>query len=418
MTKTVKIIDAICGAGKSTQIMETMRENRQDRWIYVSPYLSEVGDGNKVKGRVRENLPELDFQCPSGSKGKHLKELLLNGHNVAITHSLLTLLDKECLQIISNNKYNLVIDETLDVISVYKGIHRDDIKGLIGSYVIKDESTGKLRWNYELHGDDYRGHFKSIKDMCDLDSLYLHKDTVLINKLSPSVIRAAESVTVLTYMFEGSFMCAWMKIANIPYEYEKLHTAFDPEEIKQGVRDNLELLPTPRSIDTWNYDKRGLILNTSFSSSWYRANKDELDDIKRGCQAALTRLRKRKIKSKVFWTTFKDYREQLAGVGYTRGTIITEDGERLDPFVTKNKRASNEHADCNVCLYLVNVYAHGDISAYLEGQGITLENDALALSEMVQFIFRGSVRKGDKMYLMVASTRMRNLLTTWLSRSE
>lgn len=416
----VRVIDAICGAGKSTQIMQEMRENPNKRWMYVSPYLTEVGDGTSLKGRIRETLPELNFQCPSTSKGKgkHLKEFLANGENVAITHSLIRLMDKEALVLLKANEYNLMIDETLDVVSVYKGIHQDDIRGLVGTWLIKDESTGRLRWNYEMHGDDYRGTFRDIKDLCDLDSLYLHKDTVLINKLSPSLMNAAKSVTVLTYLFDGSFMCAWLDMAGIKCEYSKLHSGFDPQEIKQQVRDNLVIVNTPKSIAKWNHDSKGLWINTAFSSSWYKYHEEDLEDIKKGCHSFLTSLRRDKVKYKVFWTTFKRYQDTLAGPSYTRGTIVTEDGERLDPYVTKNKRASNEHADCNVCMYLVNVYAHGDISAYMEGQGIELDNDKMALSEMVQFIFRGSIRKGEKMYLMIASERMKKLLLDWLEAPE
>jgi len=420
MTATVNIVDAICGAGKSTQVMQEMKENPNRRWMYVSPYLSEVGDGNNIKGRIRENLPELDFKCPSKSKGKsnHLKELLANGENVAITHSLIMMLDKESLSVLERNNYHIVIDETLDVVSVYRGIHQDDIRGMVGTWLIKDQSTGKLNWNYEMHGDDYQGAFKDIKDLCDLDSLYLHKDTVLINKLSPSVIRAAKEVTVLTYMFEGSFMCAWLDMAGIKYHYKELRGGFDPQVIKQGVRDNLIIHNTPRKLEAFNYTERGLVNNTAFSSTWYKFHKGDLPVIRKSCEAFLTSLRKQKVKYNVFWTTFKKYQDELAGRAYKRGTIVTEDGERLEPYVTKNKRASNEHADCNTCMYLVNVYAHGDISAYIEGQGIKLNNDKMALSEMVQFIFRGSIRKGETMHLMLASNRMKTLLMKWLDSPE
>jgi len=415
----VKVIDAICGAGKSTQVMEDIRLSKGKRWIYVSPYLDEVGDG-KTRGRIHEAVPDKNFQCPesSGGKGNNLKKLLTEGENVSITHSLLRLMDVDSLMSIKVNKYHLVIDETLDVISVYRGVHNHDIKGLVGSWIIKDESTGRLRWNYELHGDNYRGHFKEIKDLCDLGSLYLHKDTVLINRLSPEVIKTAESVTVLTYMFEGSFMCKWLEMAGIPWEKVELKSPIDPEVIKENVRENLTIARTPKSILKYNYDSNDVRNDYAYSSTWYKRHGDTLDDVKRGCQSFLTKLRRDKVKPKTFWTTFKDYKDMLAGEGYTRGTIVTEDGERTDPFVAKNRRATNSHAECNACMYLVNVYAHGDISSYLEAQGITIDNDSLAVSEMIQFIFRGSIRKGEPMHLMVASERMKELLIHWLESPE
>lgn len=420
--KRVKVIDAICGSGKSTHAINTMKSEPHKKWLYVTPYLSEAGDGDKVKGRIRDSLPELDFACPSSSQGRNkssdLTRLLLDGRNVAMTHNLLMLINKETLKVIRDNEYHVIIDETLDVISIYNGIHKDDVKSIVGTFVTKEESTGKLSWDYTRFDDNYKGHFKDIKDMCDMDCLYLHKDQVLINKLSPCMIEAFSSTTILTYMFEGSFMCSWLKLAGIEFEYQPLNSGFDPRLIKQGVRDNLVIMKTPRGIDQFNYNDRGQYLKTSFSSSWYKFNKDKLEEIKKGCEATLTRLRKQKIKHQVFWTTFKPYKDTLKGAGYTRGTIITEDGERLEPFITKNKRASNEHADCNMCLYLVNVFAHGDISTYMEGQGMQLDNEKLALSEMVQFIFRGSIRKGEKMYIMLASKRMEDLLLDWLDSDE
>ena len=413
----VKVVDAICGAGKSTHIINHMRENPDKRWMYVTPYLSEAGDGDSKneKGRIRESLPELDFQCPSGSKSESLKKILADGKNVAITHALLTLIDKETLEVIKTHDYHLVIDETLDVISVYKGIHSDDIRGMIGNYVIKDEQSGKLTWNYELYGDSYKGHFKELKDLCDMDCLYIHKGNVLINKLSPVIMQSAKSVTVLTYMFEGSFMCAWLRMAGVEYEHVPLNSGFDPEVIKQSVKDNLVVLPTPKSIFNMNYDDRGLVLNGAFSSTWYKGRTaKELNHIKKGVQSSLTQLRKKGIQHKIFWTTFKNYQEVLVGTGYKKGTVVSEDGELVEPFVSKNKRASNTHAECNTCVYLVNVFAHGDIASYLQGQGINVDNDSLAISEMVQFIFRGSIRRGETMYLMVASERMKKLLLEWL----
>lgn len=410
MTK-VKVIDAICGAGKSTHIMKHMREHKDERWIYASPYLTEVGDG-RTEGRIQKALPEMEFISPDGSKGKHLKELISSGSNVAITHALLMQLDKECLTLIQAGGYNLVIDETLDVVSTYKRIPRDDLRGLVGNYVILNPTTNRLSWNTSTYGDDYSGMFKDIKDMCDLESLYLHKETVLINKLSNQVVRSAKSVTVLTYLFEGSFMQAWLDIANIEWEYEKLDSGIDPEVIKQKVRDNL-IIETTKKLDALNYPK-GLYLRSAYSSSWYNSNPELMEEIRQGCENYLSKLRRKIDKRQVFWTTFKKYAEELKGRGYTRGATLSSDGEILTPFVTKNKRASNEYADSNICMYLVNVFPHGDITSYLQSQGYTIDADKFAISEMVQFIFRGSIRKDEPMHLLVASRRMETLLKEWL----
>lgn len=410
---TVKVIDAICGAGKSTHIMKHMKDRQSERWIYASPYLTEVGDG-KIEGRIQKALPDMNFRSPEAGKGKktHFKELISTGCNIAITHSLLMMLDKESLTMIEEGEYNLVIDETLDVVTTYTGVHKDDLRGMVGNYLLQDPSTNMLTWNYNKYGDEYNGTFREIKDMCELESLYLHKETVLINKLSSQVVKAAKSVTVLTYLFEGSFMEAWLDVAGIAWCYQSLDSGIDPSVIKQRVKDHLIIESTKKLVNL-NYPE-GKYLRSAYSSSWYKANDESLDEIKKGCENYLTKLRRYKVKYNVFWTTFKSYTETLQGRGFTKPVVVSDDGERLSAFVSKNKRASNEYAGCNVCLYLVNVYPHGDISSYLSSQGYDIDMDKFALSEMVQFIFRGSIRSGEDMYLVIASQRMQELLEEWL----
>ena len=414
----VKVIDAICGAGKSTHIMKVMKNNPEERWMYVSPYLDEVGDGSK-QGRIQREIPELDFKAPAKSGGKevNLRKIIATGANVAITHNLLLGLDVDTIRILEQEGYNVVIDETLDVISKYDGIHRDDIKCLVGHYVLKDEVTGKLSWNYDLLGDEYNGSFAQVKNMCDLDSLYIHKGIVLINKLSPKFLEAAKSVTVLTYMFEGSVMSTWLQMSGIEYEYQPLDSGRDPEQIKQSVRENLIILDTPRAFKKMNLDPHNRTLQTAFSKSWYQSNEELLPDIKRTCESTVKLIKRKYTKNtEVLWTTFKKYEKDIQGNCYTRRMEESPEGDTMTAFVPKNMKASNEHANCNVCLYLVNVYPHGDITSYVNTQGYRVDFKALAISEMVQFIFRGSIRKGEKMYLVVASDRMKSELLKWLEK--
>ena len=51
---------------------------------------------------------------------------------------------------------------------------------------------------------------------------------------------------------------------------------------------------------------------------------------------------------------------------------------------------------------------------YLAERGVTFDRDIYSLSEMLQFIFRGSIRKGEYMQILVLSERMEGLLRVWL----
>jgi hypothetical protein len=43
-----------------------------------------------------------------------------------------------------------------------------------------------------------------------------------------------------------------------------------------------------------------------------------------------------------------------------------------------------------------------------------VDSDMFALSEMIQFIWRGAIRQGKPMKVLILSERMRNLLIKWL----
>lgn len=418
--KTVSVVDSICGSGKSTQVFSKIRKSDKDeKWLFVSPYLSEAGDGNK-EGRIHKECPDKSFKSPkaSGGKGQNLKQLIKDGHNVAITHALLLNLDEEALNCIEANEYNIVVDETLDVISIYEGQHKHDIRCMVGFWLLKDESTGKLSWNYELAGDNYNGHFKDVKSLCELGSLYIHKDGVLINRLSSKVMEMAKSVTILTYMFEGSLMRYWMDMDGVPWKKIPLETVRSPEEIKQDVRENLFIWKTPKGIYNLNFNSSDVFIRNAFSSSWLKDNEKCFETVRKGCRSFLNQLSDRGLKGEVMWTVFKDYEEDLATKGMKQGSIITDDGVRLTPFVSKSTRATNDHVDKNTAIYLPNIFVHGEIGSYLGSQNIKVDSNALAISEMVQWLFRGCIRKGEPMYLMVASERMKSLLEGWLEKPE
>ena len=112
----------------------------------------------------------------------------------------------------------------------------------------------------------------------------------------------------------------------------------------------------------------------------------------------------------VFWTTFKEKQKVMSGAGYTKG--VSED---MPSFLPLNIRATNKYADYSLCMYTVNLYKNPVEVGYLRYNGIRVNEDDFALSEMIQFIWRGCIRKGEPMKVLILSKRMRNLLENWLN---
>ena len=409
MTK-IRVVDAVCGAGKTTWIFDEMRKYPDRKWLFVSPYLDEAGDGS-TKGRIQNELPELNFKSPSSTPSKRADFLRLarRGYNIAITHKLFTDFNVEVAMVLKEQKYHLVIDETIDLVTFYDDIHHEDVKFLILAGMVICGSNGQLSWNDEKWGG-YNGRDIRIKELCQLGCLWLYGDDVLIQRIPPTCIKACESTTILTYLFEGSLMHSWLQLNSMEWEYHYPEQMRSPAEIKQILREKLHFVPRSKLITDLQRTEQGLYYRSAFNVTWYQRQTDEtLSAVKASIE---TTLKKQMPKGEVFWTTFKDYRHKLTGTGYTRAKKIR--GELREPFVSKNMRASNEYRDCVNCIYTVNIYPNGSLDSHLAQFGVHINDDLYALSELVQFVFRGCIREHKDMWVYILSERMEGLLKEWL----
>lgn len=407
----IKVVDAICGSGKTTWIFEYIRQHPERKWVFVSPYLDEAGDGNE-KGRIQKELPEFNFKAPSGTPSKTADFLRLakKGHNIAITHKLFTGFTVEVASVLAEQKYHLVIDETIDLVTFFEGIGHEDVKFLILAGMVVCAPNGQLHWNEEKW-PNYSGRDIHIKQLCELGCLWLYGEDVLIQRIPPTCMKACESVTILTYLFEASLMHCWMQLNEMQWEYHYPDTLRKPDEIKQILRDKLHFVKHPKLITDLQRTHQGLYKSNVFNVGWYqKSTKDTLERVKKSIE---TTLKEQIPKGEVFWTTFKDYEKDLEGVGYTRAKKTN--GVLRKPFVSKNMRASNEYRDCTNCIYAVNIYPHGSLDSHLRQFDVQIDKDLFALSEVIQFIFRGSIREHKDMYVYILSERMLKLVKDWLA---
>lgn len=403
----VKVLDAICGAGKTTWVFDYIKANKDKRWLFVSPYLSETGDG-RTKGRIQQELPELSFKSPSSTPTKtaSFQRLASAGYNIAITHSLFHSFSIEIAEILEQNDYHLVIDETIDLISIYDDIERQDVICLIKANMINKLPNGQLEWNH-VEYPNYTGRDTEIKDMCDTQALWLHGDNVLIQRVPPTIIKSCKSCTILTYMFEGSLMKSWFQLNNLQYNYFYPDTLKTEKEIKEVISKRLKIIKPTKMINDLQLDKQGQNVKNTFNVGWYK--NDSTPKLLERIKASIaSTLQESMSKGKTFWTTFKEYKSSLQGKGYTR--VV----KGIDPFVPKNMRASNEYSEFTNCIYTINIYPHGTLVSHLRQFNIEIDRDSYALSEMVQFLFRGCIRKHEEMHILILSNRMRGLLEKYL----
>lgn len=421
----IRVIDSIMGSGKTTGIFNYMKKNKGRRYLYISVFLDEVGDGNIGKeGRIQKELPSMKFAMPKNKgEGKvvDLKKLIKRKQNIASTHALFRIFDREVVNLLIANNYVLIIDEAVDCVSRYKGINSDDINLLEGSDSIYVDDKGIVRWNEEEQSN-YSGVFNEIRDLCALGNLFIYKNKMCMWEYPPKLLKELPDVFVLSYLFEGSMMRSWLDINEITWKKENLpdYNILDNNIIKAQIRENLQLL-SHKKIDK----VRQLKKPWTFSATWYKnASNDDFKYIKSIFESII---RQEKPKAgEIFWTTYKGgditkegkrkdgyIRDKIAGKGYKLG--LSED---IPPFLSFNTKATNKYKDFWLCLYGVNPNKDPSEVSYVEDKGVEFNKDLYSLSEMLQFLWRGCIRQGKPMKVLILSDRMENLLTTWLKEDE
>ena len=107
------------GSGKSQYAIQKMNEDKDNDYIYITPYLDEIK-------RIRENCKSRKFVEPKENeehriftKSKSLKVWLKTNANIATTHSLFKIIDEETGQYKEYDDIILAILDKNDKLTIF-----------------------------------------------------------------------------------------------------------------------------------------------------------------------------------------------------------------------------------------------------------------------------------------------------------
>lgn len=401
----VHVVDMIMGSGKSSAAINYMNANPDKRFLYITPFLSEVV-------RVKESCPALEFAQPDasngGSKLRDIKKLLARGENIVSTHALFRLFTNEIVDICRAMNYTLIMDEVADVVEPYT-ISEDDIDIILRDLAYVDPEDNLLRWRDDKV--EYQGEYDDIKSKIDMHSLAMYGEKNVVLWLMPvHSFNAFKEVYILTYLFSGQIQRYYYDYFKLPYDYlyvrgdslEEYEFTDEPQEqkIKYDYKNLIHICDNEKLNSIGD-------METDLSKNWFmrnKANKVVLPQLKKNIYNFFHNIQKSPTDNNI-WTTFKDYKRALAGKGYARG------------FLPSNSRATNAYKDRTCVAYCLNKYIHSMIKMFFISKGIQTDDDTYATSEMLQFIWRSAVREGNEIWVYVPSARMRKLLTTWIENN-
>lgn len=115
---------------------------------------------------------------------------------------------------------------------------------------------------------------------------------------------------------------------------------------------------------------------------------------------------------KLFWTSFKGHAPTLKNV---KCKLNKKDDRSKDNFVPFNTRATNDYADRTATAFLLNRFMNPNENQFFSYRGIEVDEELLAISDLIQFLFRGCIRNNEQMYCYIPSARMRRLLNQWIN---
>lgn len=397
----IKIVDAGCGIGKTTALINKINEDTSDqKYIFITPFLSEVE-------RIQKSCPNKKFISPDcGKKTKldSLIKLINQKENIVTTHALFKKFDKEKIALEKLNDYILIMDEVADIVEELE-ISKSDLK-LLKNKVSVHPRTHMVEWN----DDGYKGKFDEYKRMIQLNSVfaYVDKNEEIISMLwlfPYQIFQAFKDIYILTYMFDGQIQ-------------KKYFDYFGANYINLYVKD-YHLTQTPQKYD-YKYTKSLINVchnkklneigekDTALSVSWFRRNKRTTGTIKlQNNLRSFFRSHSTSENSDIMWTTFKEYKNVIKRNGFTKG------------FAPINSRATNEYSNKTSIAYIGNRFFKPTVKNFFTFNNIPANKnfeDKFALSELIQFVYRSAIRNNKPINVYIPSKRMRTLFEEWLKK--
>lgn len=392
----ITVIDSIMGSGKTTWAINKINSSPDEKFIYITPYLDEI---KRVRELTKENNKMYEPVYKGNSKTHHFHEMLADGKSICSTHALFQNANQVTREALLSNDYILILDEVMDVVEEMN-ITSHDLNMLLsqGLAYVEDDY---LLWNKDK--TDYTGEFDSLRDMALNRNLIFIGEKLLFWNFPVDIFNYFKEVYILTYLFDAQVQRYYYDFHNIKYSKYQVDTNYELVEFtREKEIDDIRKIKDLIHIYEGKLNNVGEV-DYSLSKTWFdRKDKTVEKLFKNNLVNWFNNINKDYKSENRLWTTFKDSRASLGGQGYSKR------------FIALNIRATNDYIESAVLAYCCNRYSRPTIKLFFHKRGISINEDMYAISEMIQWIWRSRIRRGEEIYIYIPSKRMRNLLKQYL----
>lgn len=400
----ITIFDRPCGSGKTTEIISSFETDK--KYLVIVPYLDEIErliEGTKDYCEFRQPLTDKSNE----TKKHHLMELALCGENIVTTHKMF-----ESLVHIARmglfEDYHLIIDEVPETLSVSGRLSKKSLKDIYieGGYIEVGEDgkvTPSDKWHQDNEDVSDTLCQKLYRQACG-GCLFLLNESFFLWVMPKELLCAGASTTIYTYKSDGSVFCKYLEKEKIPYKVIWSQKQEEDFILKAQKLITFGRLPVGFKKMQFSFSQQ----ITGLTRAEYR-NRVRMN---------LKNLRQRELKdieaNNIMITCVKSaWVETGKTGGFKQGSRL---GSAL--WVANKTRGTNKYAHCSHAIYLYDQNLDPTLSRWLGVDNQKEFNDAYALTEFIQWLYRSRIRKGLPITVFIPSERMERIFKTWLYSFE
>ena len=463
----INVIDGIMGSGKSTAIINHVKYITQttptQKILIVLLYHKEIARYSSALAKYGK------FTSISESiiyKKGALEKALNDNKNIICTQALF-LEHNEIFQAHCND-YILIIDEVINSaiqqvqLPTYNIVEKsdnenkvrtttytftsNDIDIMLEQKMLLLSDDNLIYWNNEY---DKESIYTLLKDFFSNSTIYLQQNInynstntkyVFIKTIPIELFKTFQDIYILTYLWNAQIMKYYFDMNNSTYRYlEPLEVFtteslsfefqiinkdfnFDTAKLFKANAKKLINMPTTEKKQLYSYkNSNNNTINLSYSFYNTQIQEEEnhivLSQLKNNIKNVIENIFKVPAKDrKIMWTIYKEYTDLIVKKQFDKPKCRHLN---MDNFVSISSKGTNDFADRNILIYLVDRYINPVLKNFINSKckkfNIEFDENLYSLSELIQWIWRSQIRNNKPIYLYIASLRMFNLFNDWLN---